>query len=139
MSHMGIEPTPPIDDVRQYPTRVDPHTVPVSIKEPVPVRLMPGLRGFSRTYPVDILGNIAPNNMNEILPGDPRIKSAILVASLATIWVGTLEEVGQPNGPSGFLMPANTPVPWDGFETPLYAVSTVGAGTVAVRYTLWGD
>ena len=132
------QPVPDWEEVRQsepYPQV----TVPVEVSGPVAAWVLPAKRGVNHSFTVDTLANMQGNSP-EVIPADPRIKRAWITASTATVVVGTQEQVKDPQAPKGFVLPQNNPMPWEGFEDPVYAVAnTAGPAVVSVRYEFWAD
>lgn len=133
-------PTPDWEDVRQtYPEYSPVLEVPVCVERPIMAWVLPAKRGMGRTFTVDTLANVS--NPNEVIPANPKLRRVILVAGGAGVVVGTREQVVDANGADGFTLPNGTPVTWEGFEEPLYAVvQTAGTKTtLSVRYEYWAD
>jgi hypothetical protein len=135
-------PTPDWEDVRQeYPEYSPVHEIPVCIEKPVLAWVLPAKRGYQRTITVDLLSNVS--TPVEIVPANPKIKRAWISVSGASVVIGELEQVKDANGADGFTFYAAsaTPVPFEGFEEPLYGVVATGGTkqTVSVRYEFWAD
>jgi len=128
----GVEQTPDWEDVRQY-ERPAMNTVPVCVEGSVLVVELPAKAGVGRTFKVDTLVNIPIPP--EVIPADPRIKRAVLMASASGIVVGTREQVMAGDG---FTITGTNPITWTGFNEPLYGVATAAA-TLSVRYEFWAD
>ncbi len=127
-----LEPTPDWEDVRQYERPVM-NTVPVCVEGAVMVVELPAKSGVGRTHKLDTLANIP--NPPEVIPADPRIKRAILMASAGGVLIGTMEQIKVGDG---FTITGTQPMIWTGFGEPLYA-SASAASTLSVRYEFWAD
>lgn len=124
--------------VRQQQEYYHPQTVPVCIDDPIATWSLPAKRSSMYTVTYDQLSFLNPPL--ELIPADPRIKNAWIMASGTNCIVGSLEQVMNANRPLGFTMPANTPMKWEGFEQALFAVAnSAGSGTVSVRIEYWAD
>jgi hypothetical protein len=135
------EPTPDWEDVRQqYPEHSTVVEVPVSVDKPIKAWVLPAKRGYQRTITVDLIANIS--QPVEIVPASPKIRRAWISVSGASVVIGEMEQVMDPQGADGFTFYGITaPVPFEGFEKPLYGVVAVGGTkqTVSVRYEFWAD
>lgn len=129
------------EDVRQtYPEHAGVTEVPVYVDKPVKSWILPAKRGYQRTITVDLIANIS--SPPEIIPASPKIRRAWVSVSGASVVIGTKEQVMDPQAADGFTFYGVTPpVPFEGFEEPLYGVVAVGGTkqTVSVRYEFWAD
>jgi len=130
-------PTPDWETIRQQDD-VQMHVVPVDIRGIVPTWSLPAKYGACRTITVDALSVISMPF--EVIPADPKLKRVWISASGTTVIVGTKEQLMKTGTPEGYNFLVSTPMPWEGFKEPLYAIcSTVGPQTVSLRYEYWAD
>lgn len=139
--HPVNSPEPDWEDVRQtYPEHSPVLEIPVCVEKPIKAWALPAKRGYQRTITVDLIANIS--SPPEIVPASPKIRRAWVSVSGASVVIGTKEQVMDPQGADGFTFYGVTaPVPFEGFEEPLFGVVAVGGTkqTVSVRYEFWAD
>jgi hypothetical protein len=135
------------EDVRQYyPEHAGVTEVPVSIERPVMVWNLPAKHSIVRSFHVPaVAAGVVPT---ELIPADPRIKSAWIVSDSnnpGAIYLGTKEQVtlvASGAGSDAYFYNGSTPLgPWQGFDQPLYAVAQTGSSVniVNIRLEFWAD
>ena len=131
-------PTPEDWEIVQQTEQYEPQVVPVDVKGIVATYNLPAKYSVMRGISVDTLANIPVPN--EIIPADRRLKRVWIWAPFADVIVGTLEQVMKQPSPDGFNLPQNVPMTWEGFDKPIYGITTAsGVVTVWVRYEYWAD
>jgi hypothetical protein len=123
-----------VQQTEQYESQV----VPVDIKGIVATYILPAKYSAMRGIVCDTLANVP--DPQEIIPADRRIKRVQIWAAFADVMVGTREQIMKTGTPDGFLLPQNVPMVWEGFDKPIYGITTSpGVVTVWVRYEYWAD
>lgn len=136
--HPPGNPSPDWEEVRQEDQEHVMHAVPVDVRGIVPTRELPAKRSDMRGMQVGSLTDIP--QPNELIPADPRLKAVWITSPFANLVVGTLEQVMKQPSPDGFPVPQNFPMRWEGFDRPVYGVTTTnGAYQVGLRYEYWAD
>lgn len=133
-------PAPDLEYVRQEEFPPPVKAVPVGIEGIVYNVAMPAKYSSMQNVTVDQLSAINPPN--ELIPADPKLRRAWITCTAAAgnVVVGTREQVIKATGPTGFPLPQNVPMAWEGFREPIYGVSTVaGPFVVSLRFEYWAD
>jgi hypothetical protein len=111
--------------------------VPVDIVNIPDVRILPAKRSRQRNF--TLTGPGIANVIGPVIDPDPRYKQVWIVVTGNPVFLGFEEEIKAPNGPFGFPVPVGIALPWEGFDRPYWAVATIGAAGLALRYELWAD
>lgn len=131
-------PTPENWEIVQQSEEYSPQIVPVNVHGIVPTLTLPAKYSNMRGITVDTLANVP--TPQEIIPADRRLKRVWIWAPFADVIVGTMEQVKRQPSPDGFNLPQNFPMAWEGFDQPIYGITTsAGVVTVWVRFEYWAD